>query len=214
MTGHSTSAESDSLGSNGSYSLEFHRQIPFTPLPGEEIRIKTQEDKFGDDVNEVDGAFYDYIEDWRQFEEYACHAEADVYGERTDGSWVTPTAWDMVGEMPDVPWLPPIYPEPQVGISPVDPNATYSPGETHEFRLITDGPYYYVDWYVKAPWDTSERGTYEQYDPGDGTTTETTFSYTFPSGAMHTGDFLITAVFYLWSSDPSEHEETYTVNVQ
>lgn len=100
-----------------------------------------------------------------------------------------------------------------LGISPTDPNQSPSPGEAYEVRLVTEVPYYFVDWYVKAPWDTSERGTHEEYDPGDGTLTEATFRYTFPSGAMHTGDFLITAVYYLWSSDTSEYEETYTVTV-
>ena len=100
-----------------------------------------------------------------------------------------------------------------LGISPTDPNQSPSPGEAYEVRLVTEVPYYFVDWYVKAPWDTSERGTHEEYDPGDGTLTEATFRYTFPSGAMHTGDFLITAVYYLWSSDTSEYEETYTATV-
>ncbi|MDE0485108.1 MAG: hypothetical protein OXI67_21235 [Candidatus Poribacteria bacterium] len=65
---------------------------------------------------------------------------------------------------------------------------------------------------MKAPWDTSERGSYIEGDSGDGTTTEATFSYTFPSGAMNTGDFLITAVIARWS-DMSEYEETYTATV-
>lgn len=96
---------------------------------------------------------------------------------------------------------------PQAGISAVDPDATPAPGDTYEVSLVTEVPYYYVDWYVKTPWDTSERGIHEEYDPGDGTLTEATFSYAFPSGVMHTGDFIITAVFYLWSSDPNEYEE-------
>ena len=102
---------------------------------------------------------------------------------------------------------------PQLGMSAVAPDATPAPGNTYEVRLVTEVPYYYVDWYVKAPWDTSERGTHEEYDPGDGTLTEATFSYTFPSGVMNTGDFIITAVYYLWSSDPNEYEETLTVTV-
>ncbi len=87
-----------------------------------------------------------------------------------------------------------------------------SPGDMHEVQLITEEPYYYIDWYVKAPWETSERGTYIEGVSGDGTTTTASLSYTFPSGAMHTGDFLITAVIYRWS-DMSEYEESYTVTV-
>jgi hypothetical protein len=83
---------------------------------------------------------------------------------------------------------------------------------TYEFRLITDVHYYWVDWYVKAPWETSERGTHIEGQLGDGETTESTFSYTFPSGAMHTGDFLITAVIYR-GTDMSQYEETYTATV-
>ena len=115
---------------------------------------------------------------------------------------------------PDPPPLPipPPVPQPQVGISSVDPDAIPYPGNTYEFRLITDVHYYWVNWYVKAPWETSERGTHIEGQLGDCETTESTFSYTFPSGAMHTGDFLITAVIYR-GTDMSQYEETYTATV-
>lgn len=103
-------------------------------------------------------------------------------------------------------------PEPEPGIYPIDPDDTPSPGERHGYMLITAEPYYWVDWYVKAPWDTSERGEYIEGDSGDGTSTEATMYYTYPSGAMHTGDFLITAVIYRWS-DMSQYEETYVATV-
>jgi len=99
-----------------------------------------------------------------------------------------------------------------LGISSTDPNQQVSPGESYEVRLVTDTHYYWVDWYVKAPWETSERGSHIEGVLGDGSTTEATFSYTFPSGSMHTGDFLITAVIYR-GTDMSEYEETYTVTV-
>ena len=107
------------------------------------------------------------------------------------------------GDDPDIPKL---------GISPADPNQTLQPGDNATFNLVTRAPYYWVDWSVKAPWETSERGTYVEGISGDGTAAETSLSYTFPSGAMHTGDFLITAVIYRWS-DMSSYEETYTVTV-
>lgn len=98
-----------------------------------------------------------------------------------------------------------------LGISPIDPNQFPSPGESFGVRLTTDAPYSQVYWYVKAPWETSYYGTNVEIDSGDGSTTEASLSYTFPSGAMHTGDFIITA--YIYRSDQSVYEETYTVNV-
>ena len=91
---------------------------------------------------------------------------------------------------------------------------TATPGDTHEVCLITDAPYSQVYWYVKVPWDTSPGtlGTPQGKDTGDGTTKEATFSYTFPSGAMHTGTFRITA--YIYRSDNTIYEESYTVTVE
>ncbi len=93
-----------------------------------------------------------------------------------------------------------------------DSDQTPSPGDSVTLNLVTDSAYYSIDWYVKSPSETSERGTYQQYDYGDGTSTEASLSYTFPSGSMHTGDYLITAVIYRYSN-MSSYEETYTVNV-
>ena len=98
-----------------------------------------------------------------------------------------------------------------IGISSTNPNQSPSPGESYAIQLITDTPYSQVYWYVKAPWETSYYGTNVEIDSGDGSTTEASLSYTFPSGAMHTGDFIITA--YIYRSDQSVYEETYTVNV-
>ncbi len=89
---------------------------------------------------------------------------------------------------------------------------TPQPGDSATLNLVTSEPYYWVDWYVKAPWESGERGTYQEGTCGDGTSTIASFSYTFPSGIMHTGDFLITAVIYRWS-DMSTYEETYAVTV-
>lgn len=105
------------------------------------------------------------------------------------------------------------YVVPTPGISLADSDQTPQPGDSVTLNLTTDSAYYSIDWYVKAPGETSTYGTYQQYDYGDGTSTEASLSYTFPSGAMHTGDFLITAVIYRYS-DMSSYEETYTVTVE
>ena len=106
--------------------------------------------------------------------------------------------------------------DPSLGISPANPNQIPQPSDRATMNLVTDEPYYWVDWYVLAPWETSGRGTHQERDNGYGgfsTLSEAALSYTFPSGSMHTGDFLITAVICRWS-DMSEYEETYTVTVQ
>ncbi len=158
----------------------------------------------------IDGEFSEELKRNYPSTEYGYQAKSLVDGQLTDGAFRAAFAEDKVGEIPILEPTP--VPQPQLGISPVDPDDTPYPGEAHEYRLVTEAPYYYVNWYVKAPWETSERGSYIGSDSGDGTTTESTFSYTFPSGAMHTGDFLITAVIYRWS-DMSEYEETYTATV-
>ena len=158
----------------------------------------------------IDGDFSEELKRNYPLTEFGYQAKSFSGGELTDGTLCSASVEDKVGEIPILEPTP--VPQPQLGISPVDPDDTPYPGEAHEYRLVTDAPYYYVNWYVKAPWETSERGSYIGSDSGDGTTTESTFSYTFPSGAMHTGDFLITAVIYRWS-DMSEYEETYTATV-
>ena len=102
---------------------------------------------------------------------------------------------------------------PTVGLSPSDPDQVPQPGESATLDLVTSEPYYNVSWYVKAPWESGDRGTYQEDTSGDGTSTTASFSYTFPSGAMHTGDFLITAVIYRWSDMSLYGEETCTITV-
>lgn len=145
-----------------------------------------------------------------QFEENGGFVEAEAWGSSTGGGHQRAHAYLWPDPMP--PPTPQPATNPQVGISATDSDDTASPGETHEYKLITSEPYYWVDWYVKAPWETSARGTYITYEYGDGTKTESAFSYSFPSGSMHTGDFLITAVIWRWS-DMFEYEETYTETV-
>ncbi|MDE0637632.1 MAG: hypothetical protein OXI43_17480 [Candidatus Poribacteria bacterium] len=211
----------DPFARDGSYKLKFYRITAAAPFPGETIFEKTQADNPNlvlDEFGQVDGEFYDskYLPLFG--EKHQCLVEADSDGETSAGVSHSASTFAVVGPMPDPPReFPPqpnpeLEPEPQLGIFPIDPTDTPSPGETHGYVLYTADPYYWVDWYVKAPWHTSERGEYIEGDSGDGTTTEATMSYTYPSGAMHTGDFLITAVIYRWS-DQSQYEETYTATV-
>ena len=100
---------------------------------------------------------------------------------------------------------------PSPGLSPANGSSSSSPGGTHTANLITDGPYSQVYWYVKAPWETTALGTNVEIDSGDGTTIKASLNYTFPSGAMHTGVFKITA--YIYPSTGSVYEYSYIVNV-
>lgn len=125
---------------------------------------------------------------------------------------------DRVGVMPPPPPPPdPIPPLPiedcpcdTVGIESVNGLYTASPGESHEACVMTDAPFYEILWYVAGPGETG-LGTNIEVDTGDGTITNATFSYTFPSGAMHTGTYKITAYIYRWNQ--SVYEESYTVDV-
>ncbi len=92
-----------------------------------------------------------------------------------------------------------------------DPLHFPEPGESITLNLVTDGPYSQVYWYVKAPSETSHYGTNVEIDEGDGTSNEASLTYTFPSGAMHTGEFKITA--YIYPSSGEVYEYSYTVNV-
>ncbi len=104
-------------------------------------------------------------------------------------------------------------PAPTPGISvEAGDNPTYRPGDSVTLNLVTSEAYYDVTWYVHTPWDTSSSGTYQDYTYGGGASTEASLSYTFPSGAMHTGDFVFRAVIY--NSDMSSYEETYSITVE
>ncbi len=100
------------------------------------------------------------------------------------------------------------------GLKPKNGSYAANPGDSHEAVLITDAPYSSVTWYVNAPGDVSGTlgsnmgSTYAQ----DSGSTEASFSYTFPSGAMHTGDYTITA--YIYRANQTVYQESYTVTVQ
>ncbi|MDE0020861.1 MAG: hypothetical protein OXT69_05725 [Candidatus Poribacteria bacterium] len=94
------------------------------------------------------------------------------------------------------------------GLSSSDGSYTASAGGTHEVNLVADGPYSQVYWYVKAPGDTGY-GTQVEIDNGDGAASDASLSYTFPSDAS--GEYTITA--YIYRSDLSVYEESYTVTI-
>lgn len=106
---------------------------------------------------------------------------------------------------------------PSPGLSPANgsSNPTASPGDTHEAKLVTSEPYYYVRWYVKGPGDTSSLGTLVETDEGwsTGTETEASLSYTFSSSAA-SGDWTITAVSQRYSDLSKGSTRSYTVTVK
>ena len=147
-----------------------------------------------------------------QFEENSGYVYAYASGQDTGGIWFSAFADDSVGPMPPPDPPPATNPDPcdTVGLYSVNGLYTASPGDSHESCLMTDASYSEVYWYVASP-GVDGLGTLQEIDTGDGTTTEATFSYTFPSGAMYTGEYKITA--YIYRSDQSVYEESYTVDV-
>lgn len=79
--------------------------------------------------------------------------------------------------------------------------------------MITDTAYSSVYWYVKAPGDTSEHGTWVETDHGDGVVRNATMTYTFPDDVPGTGaSYEITAYVYRW--DQSVYWDSYKVWVE
>ena len=104
--------------------------------------------------------------------------------------------------------------DPEPGLSPANGSYVASPGDSHEANLITDAPYNSVYWYVRGPGEPSDSlGSNEETDySNDSGSTEASFSYTFPSGSMYTGEYTITA--YIYRGNQSTYEQSYTVTVQ
>lgn len=137
-------------------------------------------------------------------------------------NWSTATARcgganAVASQVEDVlPWDPIPLPSEinnNLGISSSDLDKTPQPGDSVTLNLGTSEAFYSVSWYVHTPSDTSSSGTYLQDSLGDGTSTSASLSYTFPSGAMHTGDYLFRAYIWRWSDMSWYGEETYTVSV-
>ncbi len=100
------------------------------------------------------------------------------------------------------------------GLSPANGSYYASAGGTHEAKLVTSEPYYYVRWYVKGPGDTSSLGTLVETDEGwsTGTETEASLSYTFSTSAS--GEYTITAVSERYSDLSQGSTRSYTVTVE
>lgn len=169
----------------------------------------------------IDGKFKAELSDRIYSTEYGYAADGYSFGKDYYGTDYE--AWDRA-EVGEIPLIEPTDPEPtdpeptpgdddpcdEVGLFSVNGSYTATPGESHESCVTTDAPYSEIYWYVAPPGEAG-LGTYYEIDTGDGSTTEARFSYTFPSGAMHTGTYKITA--YIYRSDLSVYWEEYTVDV-
>ena len=100
---------------------------------------------------------------------------------------------------------------PSPGLSPVNNSYYAYPGETHEAKVITSEPYYYIYWYIATP-DGLE--TLVKTDEGwsTGTETEASMSYTFPSDAV-SGEWTISAVSKRYSNLSEGSTRSYTLTV-
>lgn len=153
-----------------------------------------------------------------------CRASGGLTGYKKKNASGSPSE----GQNEDMAWANSLIPEhvnpgpedePKIG--PQSPglfstNGSYYayPGETHEAKVITSEPYYYVRWYIKGPCDTSSLGTLVQTDEGwsTGTETEASLSWTFSTGAV-SGEWTITAVSERYSNLSQGSTRSYTVNV-
>lgn len=96
-------------------------------------------------------------------------------------------------------------------LSPTNGSYTATAGGTHQASFISNQPYSTVNWYVRAPGDTSEYGEYIDYAYGGGSLTTANFSYTFATDA-DTGDWEILVLVN--SAAGSSYTKSYTVSVQ
>lgn len=118
-------------------------------------------------------------------------------------------------------YLPEMNAEEPHGLGPTKDGETFSGDCTSNLNnesdwqslMITDTAYSSVYWYVKAPGDTSEHGTWVETDHGDGVVRNATMTYTFPDDVPGTGaSYEITAYVYRW--DQSVYWDSYKVWVE
>ncbi len=171
----------------------------------QQFEIYNQENSHG--TKFIDGSFYVKYKKNFPSTEYGYKVKSIVSGEATDGTRYGTSVDDKVGEIPIL--------EPIPNFTATLAHATGSDyfataGDTHEAVLTTNRSYYDVMWYVKAPGDTSEKGTNVETDSGNTLLTEVTLSYTFPDGVA--GEYIITAVVRE-AADASTQELNYNVSV-
>lgn len=95
-------------------------------------------------------------------------------------------------------------------LSPGSTSHTYATvGSTHYASLTSSVPYESVVWQVEPPGHSGNTLPIVETDTGDGTLTEATLSYSFPSDV--TGTYKIMA--YVWYSDTSASQMSYDVRV-
>ena len=201
---------SDEQGINGGFRLSHYRVIPGV-LGWDLLNSKSHIETHG---GNIDGSFHEELDLPYKNEPNRCVVWSHTWGKKTNGVVCNAFAEAEVGPTPPLPDPSPPTPDDcpcdEVGLFSVNGLYTAAPGDSHEACITTDAPYSEIYWYVAAPGETG-LGTQQEIDTGDGTTTKARFSYTFPSGAMHTGTYKITA--YVYRSDLSVYWEDYTVDV-
>jgi len=81
---------------------------------------------------------------------------------------------------------------------------------SHAAKVVVATPYQTVHWYFKRPGDTSSMGSVQSTESGDGSKTESSFSYSF-SNSDDAGDYTVTA-YVTFNGSTSSYSYTVTVN--
>ena len=102
----------------------------------------------------------------------------------------------------------PVETTPALSYSLVSSDGVYTAtaGTGHEANFTASQAYNSVSWYLKRPSDAS--AVYQRIDSGNGSSTTSQFSYSFPSGVS--GDYVFKAMGTIGSTG---FEESYTVSV-
>lgn len=97
-----------------------------------------------------------------------------------------------------------------IGPGPGSENYLFT-GDIHYGHVLLEVPFDIVYWYIKGPDDEGHYGTVVDIDFGDGTATDSDFSYTFNEGSTSGEEYKITA--YVYSGNNEILEDFYTVGV-
>ena len=96
-------------------------------------------------------------------------------------------------------------------LSPSNGLYTVTAGGTHQASFVANAAYSTVNWYLRAPGDTSEYGDYIDYTIGSVSSTTANFSYTFPENAV-AGDWEILVLVN--PQVGNSYTRSYTVTLQ